>query len=636
VYSDADAEARHVREADQAVRIGPAAPAESYLRADRIVEAAVACKAEAIHPGYGFLSENPELAEACDAAGVRFIGPTAQTIRDMGSKSRARRIMADAGVPVVPGYDGDAQDDVSLLAEARSIGFPVILKPSGGGGGKGMRIVRDEDEWQESLAGARRESRAAFGDDSMILEKYLERPRHVEVQVFADSQGRVVHLFERECSIQRRHQKIVEEAPSTALMPKLRDRMTAAAVAAARAAGYLNAGTVEFLLDEDGSFYFMEMNTRLQVEHPVTECVTGVDLVEWQLRVAVGEPLPVEQADLTWRGHAIEVRVYAENPFNDFLPSTGRIGRFVHPTRALDFRLDSGVEDGDMVDIHYDPMIAKLIVWAEDRPAAITALRRALARTMIMGPDTNLPLLRRIAAHADFEAGEMDTAYLDRNIDAVLCAPSGSEDLAVIVASCAMQLDAPGAAAQEADPYSPWDMADGWRAHGGGTLMRFADGSGRQRDVRISGWDGNFQVLLDGCSQAVSAARLDADHLDVRVGDDEHQAVVLSDGDDCFVGLDFGGFELRRVPVYASGAGHGEEDMHPVAPMPGRIVAVHVREGDAVEPGQPLLVMEGMKMEYTLTSPVAGMVARLRHGVGDQVDADATLVDIEPAEAEVG
>jgi 3-methylcrotonyl-CoA carboxylase alpha subunit len=419
VYSDADAEARHVREADQAVRIGPAAPAESYLRADRIVEAAVACKAEAIHPGYGFLSENPELAEACDAAGVRFIGPTAQTIRDMGSKSRARRIMADAGVPVVPGYDGDAQDDVSLLAEARSIGFPVILKPSGGGGGKGMRIVRDEDEWQESLAGARRESRAAFGDDSMILEKYLERPRHVEVQVFADSQGRVVHLFERECSIQRRHQKIVEEAPSTALMPKLRDRMTAAAVAAARAAGYLNAGTVEFLLDEDGSFYFMEMNTRLQVEHPVTECVTGVDLVEWQLRVAVGEPLPVEQADLTWRGHAIEVRVYAENPFNDFLPSTGRIGRFVHPTRALDFRLDSGVEDGDMVDIHYDPMIAKLIVWAEDRPAAITALRRALARTMIMGPDTNLPLLRRIAAHADFEAGEMDTAYLDRNIDAV-------------------------------------------------------------------------------------------------------------------------------------------------------------------------------------------------------------------------
>jgi 3-methylcrotonyl-CoA carboxylase alpha subunit len=631
VYSDADVESRHVREADEAVRIGPPAPAESYLRADRIVEAAAAKGAEAIHPGYGFLSENPGLAEACEAAGIRFIGPSAGTIRDMGSKRRARRIMADAGVPVVPGYDGEDQDDQALLDAARAIGFPVILKPSGGGGGKGMRIVREESGWAESLAGARRESRAAFGDDRMILERYLERPRHVEVQVFADSHGNVLHLFERECSIQRRHQKIVEEAPSPVLSPGLREEMTSAAVAAARAANYLNAGTVEFLLDTDGAFYFMEMNTRLQVEHPVTEAITGVDLVEWQLRVADGEPLPTAQDDLTWHGHAIEARVYAENPFNDFLPSTGRIGRFIHPPGGLAFRVDSGVEDGDSVDIHYDPMVAKLIVWAEDRPAAVAGLKRVLASSVITGPDTNLPLLRRIAAHDDFAAGAMDTGYLDRHVDALLSAPPESDELALIVAACAMQLDAAARTRPPADPFSPWDVADGWRAQGGGTLMRFADGSGWRRDIRIEGWDGEFCVRLGDRSVRAIATRLDTDRMDVRLGDDDHQALVLTDGDDCFVGLDFGGFELRRIPVYESDVGHGEEDMHPVAPMPGRIAAIYVKEGDEVEPGQPLLVMEGMKMEYTLSAPVAGVVAHLRHRVGDRVGADTTLVDIDPA-----
>jgi 3-methylcrotonyl-CoA carboxylase alpha subunit len=632
VYSDADVEARHVREADEAVLIGPPAPANSYLRADRIVEAAAATGAEAVHPGYGFLSENPGLAEACEAAGIRFIGPSAGTIRDMGSKRRARRIMADAGVPVVPGYDGEDQDDETLLDAARTVGFPVILKPSGGGGGKGMRIVREESGWAESLAGARRESRTAFGDDRMILERYLEKPRHVEVQVFADSHGNVLHLFERECSIQRRHQKIVEEAPSPVLTPGLREEMTSAAVAAARAADYLNAGTVEFLLDADGAFYFMEMNTRLQVEHPVTEAITGVDLVEWQLRVADGEPLPTGQDDLTWHGHAIEARVYAENPFNDFLPSTGRVGRFIHPPEGLAFRVDSGVEDGDSVDIHYDPMVAKLIVWAEDRPAAVAELKRALASSVITGPDTNLPLLRRIAAHDDFAAGAMDTGYLDRHVDSLLSASPESDELALIVAACAMQLDAAARPRPPADPFSPWDVADGWRVQGGGTLMRFADGSGWRRDIRIEGWDGDFCVRLGDRSVRAVATRLDTDRMDVRLGDDDHQALVLTDGDDCFVGLDFGGFELRRIPVYESNVGHGEEDMHPVAPMPGRIAAIYVKEGDEVEAGQPLQVMEGMKMEYTLSAPVAGVVAHLRHRVGDRVEADATLVDIDPAD----
>ncbi|UCC14102.1 MAG: acetyl-CoA carboxylase biotin carboxylase subunit [Gammaproteobacteria bacterium] len=630
VYSDADAQARHVREADDAIRIGPAEPTDSYLNIDRVIEAAIASKAGAIHPGYGFLSENPQFASAVRDAGLVFIGPEAETIRTMGSKRQARTMMIEAGVPVVPGFEGEIQDEGTLLAEATRIGFPVILKPSAGGGGKGMRVMRDADGWSAVVASARREAQAAFGNDHMIIERFVERARHVEVQIFADNHGNVLHLFERECSIQRRQQKIIEEAPCPALDEGLRAAITEAAVTAAVAVDYRNAGTVEFLLDESGHFYFMEMNTRLQVEHPVTEAITGVDLVEWQLRAAAGEPVPVTQSEITRHGHAIEARIYAENPFNDFLPSTGRIGRFVHPVGALDLRIDSGVDSGDRVDVYYDPMLAKLVVWGENREIAIRRLRRALARTMLTGPMTNLALLRSIAGHADFVAGKMDTAYLERNFDALLSEASSADQIALIAAACALQLGSAEAAAEAADPYSPWDRADGWRHGGGGVRMRFEDPCGQSSEVTLSGWDGRFAVTIDDVPTPVTASKLDPDHLELSVGEEQYQATVLTDGDSCYVGLDFGGFELRRVPNYDPSSQHGEEDTHPVAPMPGRIVVVYVTEGESVTAGQSLLALEGMKMEYTLKAPVAGRISRIFFSAGDMVEADTALVDIEP------
>ncbi|KPK57986.1 MAG: hypothetical protein AMJ59_17130 [Gammaproteobacteria bacterium SG8_31] len=633
VFSAADKEAMHVREADEAIFIGPPEARDSYLRIDKIVDAAGRAGVDAIHPGYGFLAENPLFPGACSAAGIVFVGPTADTIRAMGSKRKARLMMARAGLPIVPGYEGDAQDDEALLAEARKIGFPVILKPSAGGGGKGMRILRGEDDWGRSLASARREARAAFGDDHMILERFLEKPRHVEVQVIADRHGKILHLFERECSIQRRHQKIIEEAPAPVIDNELRDRITAAAVKAAGAVDYLNAGTVEFLVDGNGDFFFMEMNTRLQVEHPVTEAITGVDLVEWQLRVAAGEPLPAEQDELAAHGHAIESRIYAENPFNNFLPSTGRVGRFVHPVGALDLRVDTGIEDGDPVEIYYDPMIAKLTVWGEDRATAVDRLRRVLARTMVTGPTTNLPLLRRVAGHPDFMSADMDTGYLDRHLGEILCEDDEAYDLALVAAACAVQLDQSAMPASNADPFSPWDRADGWRPGRRGVTMRFEDPCGSTREIRLAGWGGEFDAELDGRVMTVSASRLDPDYLELRIDGDEYQATVLTDGRECFVGLDFGGFELRRVPLYAPRVEGGEEDLHPVAPMPGRIVAIHVAQGDSVTAGDALLVMEGMKMEYTLKAPASGVISRLYFREGDMVSADTTLVDIDTGSA---
>jgi 3-methylcrotonyl-CoA carboxylase alpha subunit len=630
VYSDADAQARHVREADESVRIGPAEPADSYLNVERVIEAAIGSAADAIHPGYGFLSENPQFASAVRDAGLVFIGPETETIRTMGSKRRARSLMIEAGVPVVPGFEGQMQDDGTLLSEAARIGFPVILKPSAGGGGKGMRVLRDTDDWSAALAGARREAQAAFGNDHMILERFLERARHVEVQIFADNHGNVLHLFERECSIQRRQQKIIEEAPCPALDEALRTSISEAAVTAAVAVGYRNAGTVEFLLDESGQFYFMEMNTRLQVEHPVTEAITGIDLVEWQLRAAAGESLPVTQSEITRHGHAIEARIYAENPFNDFLPSTGRIGRFIHPVVALDLRIDSGVDSGDRVDVYYDPMLAKLIVWAEDRPTAIQRLRRSLARTMLTGPMTNLALLRSIAGHADFVAGQMDTGYLERNFGKLLFDSVAADEIALIAAACALQLGSTKLSAAESDPYSPWDRTDGWRQGGGGVRMRFEDPCGQNSELTLAGGDGRFTVTINGVATPVTASRLDPDHLDLSVGEEEYQATVLTDGDSCYVGLDLGGFELRQVPIYTPSTLHGEEDTHPVAPMPGRIVIVYVTEGESVTAGQSLLVLEGMKMEYTLRAPVAGRISRVLFSAGDMVEADTALVDIEP------
>jgi 3-methylcrotonyl-CoA carboxylase alpha subunit len=628
VYSAADAHARHVRLADEAVAIGPAPASESYLCIERIVAAAKQTGAGAIHPGYGFLAENADFARACLDAGLIFVGPSPETIAEMGSKRRARQLMKAAGVPVVPGYDQEEQDDGALLAAAQEIGVPIMIKPSAGGGGKGMRVVRELAALESALAAARRESRAAFGDDRLILERLVERPRHVEVQIFADNHGNVVHLFERECSIQRRYQKIIEESPAPSLSEALRERMFDAAIAAARAVDYRNAGTVEFLVEGD-DFYFMEMNTRLQVEHPVTEAVTGLDLVEWQLRVAAGEPLPAAQQQIVRRGHAIEARIYAENPFEGFLPSTGTIGRFVHPPTGTGLRIDGGVEDGDEVTIHYDPMIAKLIVLAADRDAAVVALRRALARTLITGPATNMALLRSIAAYPDFAAGAMDTGYLDRHLDAVIDALPRPHEVALAAAAAARFIRADRHPAHATDPHSPWDIHDGWRPGGGGVRLLFADDCGGRYEVFATGRDGRYRMTIGERRHAVTATPAGGDRLQLRVDDGDYSATVVTAKDELYVGLDSGGYELTRLPLYAS-AGDAEEDTHPGAPMPGRIVALYVAAGDEVEAGQPLLVLEGMKMEFTLTAPAAGVISRIRCAQGDMVEAETPLVDIEP------
>ena len=627
VYSEADAGARHVRLADEAVAIGPASAAESYLSIARILAAAEETGADAVHPGYGFLAENADFAQACHDSGLFFVGPSPETIRDMGSKRRAREIMQAAGVPVVPGYEGEDQADATLAAAAAEIGYPLMIKASAGGGGKGMRVVHDADAFGEALAGARREAAAAFADDRMILERLIERPRHVEFQIFADAHGHVVHLFERECSIQRRYQKIIEETPAPTLEPALREQMAAAAVAAARAVDYRNAGTVEFLLDGD-RFYFMEMNTRLQVEHPITEAVTGLDLVEWQLRVTAGDPLPQDQSEIASHGHAMEARIYAENPFEGFLPSTGRIGRFAHPPTGPDLRLDAGVEDGDEVTIHYDPMIAKLIVWGKDRAAAVAALRRALSRTLITGPTTNLALLRGIAAHEDFAAAAMDTGYLDRHLAEVIDALPRPHEVALAAAAAARLQEGARTAQRTGDPCSPWDAFDGWRPGGGGVRFAFGDDCGGRYEVHARGDRGRYTMTIGDRRHEVEANPAGRERLDLRVDDSDHSATVVTFPDGVKVGLDTGGFELSHLPLYAASAS-GEEDAHPGAPMPGRIVAVYVAEGDAVEPGQALLVLEGMKMEFTLTAPTGGVISRLRCAEGDMVEAETPLVDIE-------
>jgi 3-methylcrotonyl-CoA carboxylase alpha subunit len=630
VYSSADARARHVREADSAVPIGGAAPAESYLDAGRIIEAALAAGVDAIHPGYGFLAENAGFARACCEAGLVFVGPKADTIRRMGSKREAKSIMEDAGVPVVPGYHGSEQSIEALAARAGQVGFPLLIKPSAGGGGKGMRIVRSAEEFEAALSGARREALKAFGEEEVILERYIERPRHVEVQIFGDRHGNVVHLWERECSTQRRYQKVIEEMPSPLLDEETRARITAAAIDAARAVEYLNAGTVEFIVSPDRQFWFMEMNTRLQVEHPVTEMVTGIDLVEWQLRVAMGEPLPMAQAEIPRRGHAIEARIYAENPANGFLPSTGRIRRMRSPERHAAIRLDSGIEEGDEVSHHYDPLLAKLIVHGLDRRECLLRLREALAHTAIAGVATNLPLLRALAAHPVFAAGEVDTGFLDRELEDVLWnVPEPPLTITAIAAwRIARELPRPTASA---DPWSPWAVADGWRgAGGGGTRVRLLDGAGRRHELRL-------EFRGSSCRVHSGSHHIDAvieDRGDGLVWLDckglSGEALVTADAGRIYVGFADHGWDFVVEPLFADESRQAEQDTRPVAPMPGTIVAIKVAPGERVAAGQPLLIMEGMKMELTLSAPVAGIIERLLCAEGDSVDAEAVLVELRP------
>jgi len=622
VYSDADAHSRHVALADEAFRIGAAPAADSYLRAGRIVEAAKRSGARAVHPGYGFLSENAEFAERCADSGVTFIGPPPGAIRAMGDKSAAKAVMERAGVATVPGYHGGDQDDGFLRAEAGRIGYPVLIKASSGGGGKGMRAVAAPGDFDAALAACRREARSAFGDDRVLLEKYLERPRHIEMQVFADRRGECIHLFERDCSVQRRHQKVIEEAPAPGMTEERRRAMGKAAVAAARAVGYVGAGTVEFIVDRAGKFYFMEMNTRLQVEHPVTEMITGVDLVEWQLRIAAGEPLPAKQEDLRIDGHAFEARIYAEDPTRDFLPGTGKILHLETPGESARVRVDTGVRAGDVVTPYYDAMIAKLVVHDRDRARALERLAAALGELEVAGPVTNVDFLRRLARCDAFSKGELDTGLIERHRDELL-APIGAPGHAVLaLAALSLQL-------ARADRPSPWGLADGWRLGSRNpNAFVFCDSAGRYA-VSLHVLGTAYELEIDGKRLPLRGTRDAQGRLSATLDGASFMGRVVHAGKRVEV---FIPDEHRRLELHDPLTEEFESGSHGgnlAAPLPGKIAAVLVESGAKVEKGAPLLVLEAMKMEHTLSAPARGTVAAVRCKAGDQVVEGAELIEFE-------
>ncbi|MGY0634522.1 acetyl/propionyl/methylcrotonyl-CoA carboxylase subunit alpha [Luteimonas sp. A478] len=635
VFSEADADAQHVRLADEAYPIGGPRPQDSYLRADAILEVARRSGAQAIHPGYGFLSENADFAEAVEAAGIAFIGPRAASMRKLGSKAGAKDLMQAAGVPVVPGYAGADQSPQLLAEEAARIGFPLMIKAAHGGGGKGMRIVHDASGFEAALDSCRREAANAFGNDRVLLERYIESPRHIEFQVFGDAHGNLIHLNERECSAQRRYQKVLEESPSPFLTPDARQRMGEAAVQAAGAIDYVNAGTVEFIVAPSGEFWFMEINARLQVEHPVTEMVTGLDLVEWQLRVAAGEPLPLAQDAIPRNGHAIEARLYAEDPEAGFLPASGWLERLSLPEPSNGVRIDSGVVEGDTVTIFYDPMIAKLIVHADDRPGALARMREALAACTITGPKSNISFLERLVRHPVVTGASIDTSWLDRNPDALLPSaepPSPATVAAAAVTALLLQEQASlAAAASTTEPHSPWTRADGWRlGHAGERLLRLQQGS-VHHEIHASGSDGTYRLRSGGHTHVVEGAcrqdhllllRLDGEARRFRV-DGTATQVVVHDGTRR---LAFDHVPAFQPDTAAESTGDGRIG----APMPGRVVLVRAVVGDTVAEGDELLVMEAMKMELTLRAPRDGTVAEVRAAAGDFVEADAVLVTLEP------
>jgi 3-methylcrotonyl-CoA carboxylase alpha subunit len=636
VYSEADAGAQHVALADEARCIGPAPAQESYLSIERIIAAARQSGAEAVHPGYGFLSENAAFAEACVNAGLVFVGPPASAIRAMGSKSAAKTIMEKAGVPVVPGYHGEAQDLPTLAREAKRIGFPVLIKASAGGGGRGMRVVASAAAFGEALESARRESAAAFGDDRVLIERYLDRPRHIEMQIFADLHGRAVHLFERECSIQRRHQKVIEEAPAPGLPEATRRAMGEAAVAAASAIGYVGAGTVEFILAEDGRFYFMEMNTRLQVEHPVTEMITGQDLVEWQLRVAAGEHLPSAAGHLAIRGHAIEARLYSEDPGRRFLPSTGRLHHLRFPEPSAHVRIDSGVHAGDDISIHYDPMIAKLIAWDRDRPSALKRMAGALGRCQVVGVANNVAFLSAVVAHADFAAGRIDTGFIPRHEHDLLRSPDPAPDRALAAACLYLLLDrarqAAATARQSGDPHSPWHGTEGWRLNDVGRhVLRFRDGT-VERSITVAYVKGGWRLALPGASVAARGS-LAGEDVTAELDGSTMSATVVRQGEALTIFLDgrSHGLVIDDPLALAAGLDHGAGQL--VAPMPGKILKVFVAVGEKVSRGAPLVVMEAMKMEHTIAAPADGTITTIRYRPGEQVAEGEELLVLEVAPA---
>ena len=633
VYSEADADAQHVRQADEAYLIGGPRPADSYLRGDAVIAAAKEAGAEAIHPGYGFLSENADFADAVAAAGLVFIGPSGASMRKMGSKAGAKELMATAGVPVVPGYTGEDQSPNTLAREAARIGFPLMIKAAHGGGGKGMRVVHRLEDFIAQLESCQREAANAFGRDRVLLERYVASPRHIEIQVFADAHGHTLHLNERECSAQRRYQKVLEESPSPFLTPALRAAMGDAAVKAAQAIDYVNAGTVEFIVDPDGQFYFMEINTRLQVEHPVTELVTGLDLVEWQLRVAASEALPLTQDDIRQQGHAIEVRLYAEDPEAGFLPGSGRLERLALPEASPGVRIDAGVVEGDTVTIFYDPMIAKLIVHGADRMEALARLREALARCDIAGPKSNIAFLERLVRHPAVTGGWIDTGYLDRHLDEFMPAPSlaSTQQVALVAAELLWQEARARAQAGDGDePDSPWAIADGWRlGHAGARPLAFAH-MGQTWTALAHGHGGRYRIELADEVHEVEDARLTGDLLGLRIHGQARRFRILRHGTRLTLHDGEQRTAVDTVPAYrrtdmAEASGSGKI----VAPMPGRVVLVKARRGDEVVAGQELLVMEAMKMELAVKASRDGVVADVRAAAGDFVEADTVLVALE-------
>ncbi|MGH8086559.1 MAG: acetyl/propionyl/methylcrotonyl-CoA carboxylase subunit alpha [Lysobacter sp.] len=642
VYSEADAGAQHVRQADEAHCIGGPQPADSYLRGEAIIEVARQTGAQAIHPGYGFLSENADFADAVEAAGIAFIGPKAASMRKMGSKAGAKELMQAAGVPVVPGYTGENQDPAHLHAEADKIGYPLMIKAAHGGGGKGMRIVRASGEFPALLESCQREAKNAFGRDRVLLERYVEKPRHIEIQVFGDAHGNAIHLNERECSAQRRYQKVLEESPSQFLTPEMREAMGVAAVQAARAIDYVNAGTVEFIVGQDSQFYFMEINTRLQVEHPVTEYVTGLDLVAWQFQVAAGQPLPLAQDRIRSHGHAIEVRLYAEDPEAGFLPGSGKLERLRLPTASEHVRIDSGVVEGDTVTIFYDPMIAKLIVHDTDRPRALARLREALAQCEITGPKSNIEFLERLARHPAVVDASIDTGYLDRHLDEFVPPAEASIDTGLLLAATVVRLltqehDSRARAAHSGDPTSPWAIADGWRlGHGSRRSLAFGHRD-RRIEVHASGSNGDYHVELadaadihQGGTHDISGAGLYGDRLSLRIGDRARGFSVLDRESNLLVHDGERRLRLQPLAMYRheeGAAGAGADNV--VAPMPGRVVVARAAAGDTVEAGQEVMVIEAMKMELSLKAPRAGTIAEVRANAGDFVEADAVLVTLE-------
>ncbi|PHY06206.1 MAG: 3-methylcrotonyl-CoA carboxylase [Alcaligenaceae bacterium] len=635
VYSDADAGAKHVVSCDAAVHIGGSAARESYLKSDTILQAALAQGAQAIHPGYGFLSENADFASACAKAGVSFVGPPPSAIAAMGSKSASKTLMEKAGVPLVPGYHGDNQDPEFLKQQADLIGYPVMIKASAGGGGKGMRLVAGAEAFAGALASCKRESASSFNDDRVLIERYVQQPRHIEIQVFCDSQGNGVYLFERDCSVQRRHQKVIEEAPAPGMTEARRRAMGDAAVAAARAVNYVGAGTVEFIVEPSGRFYFMEMNTRLQVEHPVTEMITGLDLVEWQLRVANGEALPLTQEQLVRNGHAIEARIYAENPDKNFLPSVGRLAYFALPPHTAfanaAIRVDGGVRMGDTISPFYDPMIAKLIVWGADRDQARARMVQALALTKVVGVHTNVAFLTRLMTDTAFAAGDLDTGLIERQRSTLLppAAPARPEALALAVAAL-LWCEAPSP-----DSKDPWAQTDGWRANGA-YRREFLWVEQEVVHRCVLQRHGAVQVLeIEGerypfkqrkCETTVAGAF----EFELTLGAALVLGTVVLRGEryEVFSSGKMSSL-IRQNPLTQAGDEQVELAGGLTAPMPGKVIAVHVSPGDQVKRGQALLVMEAMKMEHTIAAPTDSVVKALLYAVGDQVSEGAALITLE-------